>query len=71
MFCTRHFTLIDLFHNIYEKNNLKLIRLLDKCNFVEINRVNDEGHFYNRVYHMVVYRMSNLRIDKLSAVNNN
>lgn len=54
-----------------EENNQKSIRLLEKCNFVEISRVDDEGHFNKRVYHMVVYRMTNLRIDTLSSVNNN
>ena len=43
-----------------EESNLKSIRLLKKCDFVEINRVDDEGYFNKRVYHMVVYRMTNL-----------
>lgn len=40
-----------------EENNLKSISLLEKCNFIEVNRVDDEGYFSNRVYHMVVYRL--------------
>lgn len=42
-----------------EENNLKSINLLEKSNFIEINRVDDEGYFSNRVYHMVVYRLEN------------
>lgn len=40
-----------------EENNLKSIELLEKCNFVETNRVQEEGYFSNQVYHMVVYRL--------------
>lgn len=54
-----------------EENNRKSIRLLEKCNFIEINRVDDEGFFSKRVYHMVVYRMTNLRTSILSSANNN
>ena len=50
---------------------LKLIRLLQECNFVEINRVNDERYFNKEKYRMVVYRMTNLRADKLPSANNN
>jgi len=39
-----------------EERNTKSINLLEKCNFNEINRVDDEGYFNNRVYHMRVYR---------------
>lgn len=42
-----------------EENNIKSIKLLDNCNFIEINKVNDEGYFNNRVYHMIVYRLEN------------
>ncbi len=42
-----------------EENNLKSISLLERCNFTEVNRVDDEGYFSNRVYHMVVYRLEN------------
>lgn len=40
-----------------EEHNSKSINLLQKFNFDEINRVDDEGHFNNRVYHMLVYRL--------------
>jgi len=40
-----------------EEHNSKSINFLERCNFNEINRVDDEGHFSNRVYHMVVYRL--------------
>lgn len=42
-----------------EENNLKSINLLKKCYFIEVNRVNDDGYFNKRVYHMVVYRLEN------------
>jgi ribosomal-protein-alanine N-acetyltransferase len=54
-----------------EENNLKSIRLLEKCNFVQIDRVDDEGYFSKRVYHMVVYRMASLRTGTLSSANDN
>lgn len=41
-----------------EENNIKSIKLLEKCNFIEVNRVNEDGYFNNRVYRMVVYRLS-------------
>jgi len=40
-----------------EENNARSINLLKKCDFNEINRVDDEGYFSNRVYHMIVYRL--------------
>lgn len=42
-----------------EEKNLSSIKLLEKCDFTEIKRVDDEGYFSNRVYHMVVYRLEN------------
>ncbi|GAA0720483.1 hypothetical protein GCM10008905_09710 [Clostridium malenominatum] len=42
-----------------EENNIKSIKLLEKCNFTLANRVDDEGYFNNRVYHMLVYRLEN------------
>ena len=42
-----------------EEKNIKSIKLLESCNFIEINRVDDEGYFNNRVYHMVVYKLEN------------
>lgn len=44
-----------------EENNTKSIKLLEKCNFTEVGRVDDEGYFNNRTYHMVVYRLVNTR----------
>lgn len=45
-----------------EEHNIKSIKLLEKCNFSEINRVDDEGYFSNRVYHMVVYRLEKIEL---------
>lgn len=42
-----------------EESNFKSVKLLEKCKFIEINRVDDEGYFNNRIYHMVVYRLEN------------
>jgi ribosomal-protein-alanine N-acetyltransferase len=42
-----------------EENNIRTIKLLEKCNFIEVNRVIEEGYFNNRVYRMVVYRLEN------------
>lgn len=40
-----------------EEKNIKSIKLLEGCKFTEVNRVDDEGQYSNRVYHMVVYRL--------------
>lgn len=40
-----------------EESNMKSIKLLERCNFVEVDRVDEEGYFNNRVYHMVVYKL--------------
>ena len=40
-----------------EENNLKSMKLLERCKFVNINRVDDEGYYSSRVYHMIVYRL--------------
>ena len=39
-----------------EENNLPSARLLESCNFVEADRVDEAGYFNDKVYHMVVYR---------------
>lgn len=40
-----------------EEKNIKSIKLLERCKFIEVNRVDDEGYYSNRIYHMVVYRL--------------
>ncbi|MDP4090837.1 MAG: GNAT family N-acetyltransferase [Bacillota bacterium] len=40
-----------------EEKNIKSIGLLQRCGFIEVNRVDDPGYFSDRVYHMVVYRL--------------
>lgn len=40
-----------------EEQNINSINLLKRCNFIEVNRVDDEGYFNNRVYHMIGYRI--------------
>lgn len=40
-----------------EENNKSSIKLLEKCNFIEIDSVDEQGYMNNRMYHMVVYRL--------------
>ena len=40
-----------------EEHNEKSINLLESCEFVEVNRVNEAGDTTKRVYRMVVYRL--------------
>lgn len=40
-----------------EEENAKSIKLLERCNFVMADRVDDEGYYSKRVYHMLVYRL--------------
>lgn len=54
-----------------EKNN-RSASLLKRCYFNEAGRVDDEGYFCNRIYHMIIYRLMNTnkqvkRIDKNNA----
>lgn len=42
-----------------EENNVKSVKLLERCNFTEADRVDEEGCFNNCVYHMIVYRLKN------------
>jgi len=42
-----------------EENNLNSIKLLEKCDFVEVNRVDEEGSRCKRLFRMVVYRLQN------------
>lgn len=44
-----------------EVNNLKSVKLLESCGFVEVDRVDDEGYFNDRVYHMIVYKLEKSR----------
>ncbi len=46
-----------------EEHNIKSIKLLEKCNFTEINRACDKGYFNNRIYHMVVYRLEKIELN--------
>jgi ribosomal-protein-alanine N-acetyltransferase len=40
-----------------EQSNIKSNKLLESCNFIVVDKVEDEGYYSNKVYHMVVYRM--------------
>lgn len=42
-----------------EENNIKSIKLLEGSKFIEVNRVEEEGYYNNRIYHMIVYRLEN------------
>jgi len=47
-----------------EESNLKSRKLLERCDFVDMNIVVDEGNANNRVYHMIVYRLVNKYIKR-------
>ncbi len=40
-----------------EENNESSIKLLEKCKFIEIDKVDEQGYMNNRMYHMKVYRL--------------
>jgi ribosomal-protein-alanine N-acetyltransferase len=42
-----------------EETNSKSIKLLEKCEFIEVDRVDDEGVITSKVYRMVVFRLVN------------
>jgi ribosomal-protein-alanine N-acetyltransferase len=42
-----------------EEKNINSIKLLETCKFVEVNRVDDEGYYSEKTYHMIVYQMKN------------
>lgn len=42
-----------------EENNYRSVKLLESCGFTEADRVDDEGCYNNRIYHMIVYRLKN------------
>lgn len=46
-------------HAYTEQDNIKSIKLLEACKFTVENRVDDQGYYNNRVYHMIVYRLEN------------
>jgi len=39
-----------------EEKNINSIRLLESCNFIEVNRVDDEGFYSKKIYYMIVFR---------------
>ena len=53
-FCSMKLKSLDAYT---EKHNVKSIKLLEKCNFNEIKRVDDQGYFNSRIYHMIVFRL--------------
>lgn len=42
-----------------EEGNINSIKLLKGCNFSEVKRVDEEGYYSNRIYHMIVFRLEN------------
>lgn len=44
-----------------ERDNERSLRLLERCRFAEVNRVDEEGSITRRTYHMIVYRLENDR----------
>lgn len=45
-----------------EEKNTSSIRLLESCKFTETNRVDDEGYYSERIYHMIIFRLKNNKI---------
>lgn len=40
-----------------EENNIRSLRLLKKCGFVETGKADDQGYVHDRVYRMVIYSL--------------
>lgn len=40
-----------------EENNLSSIKLLEKCDFEKVNKVDEKGYFNDRIYRMLVFRL--------------
>lgn len=45
-----------------EEKNMSSIGLLESCRFIEVNRVDDKGFYSERIYHMIVFRLKNNRV---------
>jgi [ribosomal protein S5]-alanine N-acetyltransferase len=50
-----------------EETNVESYQLLENCKFEKVNKVDDQGSYSNRVYHMVVYRLNNKNQDEYST----
>lgn len=42
-----------------EEDNISSNKLLDKCKFKIIDKVNNQGYCIDRIYHMLVYKLEN------------
>lgn len=51
------------------EKNMNSIKLLESCNFIEVDRVNDEGYYSERIYHMIVFRLKNNKVQSESFPN--
>jgi ribosomal-protein-alanine N-acetyltransferase len=56
---------LDVVEAYTEESNLKSIKLLEGCNFTQSDRVDEQGYFSNRIYHMIVYRLENYKQHKI------
>lgn len=45
-----------------EEKNINSIKLLETCKFVEVNKVDDKGLYSERIYHLIVFRLKNNRV---------
>jgi ribosomal-protein-alanine N-acetyltransferase len=43
-----------------EEKNIRSNKLLQGCQFFEVKRVDEEGYYSNRIFHMIVYRRDNV-----------
>lgn len=52
-----------------EEKNRSSIKLLESCKFIEVNRVDDEGYYSERVFHMIVLSLKNKKVQSESLPN--
>lgn len=48
---------LNMLYAYTEEGNIKSVKLLERCKFIEVNRVDEKGYYNNRIYNMVVYRL--------------
>ncbi|MGE5580511.1 MAG: GNAT family N-acetyltransferase [Bacillota bacterium] len=49
---------LDILEAYTEQGNLPSLKLLERCGFSEVGRVDEEGTAGGRTYHMVIYRLT-------------
>ena len=54
---------LELLEAYTEESNTSSAKLLESCDFIVADRVDDQGYINDRVYHMLVYRLENNKIN--------